>query len=144
MKPKLTVIAAAVISLGGGLAATAAAAPAAQASGPTTVAFNHWHGSRYVSHYYGSIRPTVLGRKYGEPIQNLNWKYWNQQDGAKGTGLLIHMSCQPCHATMVLSHAKLRPSGHGYFFNWLTITYREFSGADRWRWSFRAGDWVSR
>ena len=145
MMTKLTAIAAAVISLGGGLAATTAAAPAAQASGKTTVAFNYWHGSRYASTYFGSIRPSVLGGRYGEPLQNLSWKYWSRADGAKGTGLLIHMSCQPCHATVILSHAKLRPRGYGYFFNWETITFREsVFGVSRLRWSFAARNWVSR
>jgi hypothetical protein len=36
------------------------------------------------------------------------------------------------------------PSGSGHFFNWETITFREFSGATKLRWSFKAGNWVGR
>ena len=144
MMTNLMGTAAAVIALGAGLPATTAVPPAAQHSGPTIVAFNHWRGSHWHGHYIATVRPAVLGPKFGEPISSLHWRYWNRQAGAKGRGLLVHMSCQPCHATVVLSHAKLRPGGHGYFFNWLTVTYREFSGAYRARWSFRVGDWVSR
>ncbi|HEX2322088.1 MAG TPA: hypothetical protein VHJ18_24165 [Streptosporangiaceae bacterium] len=141
---KLMAPAAAVVALGGGLAATTAAAPAAQASGPTTVAFNWWHGTRLASHYFGSIRPSVFGNSFGEPLQNLTWQSWSRAAGAHGTGLLIHMSCQPCHATVILSHAKLRPRGYGYFFNWQDVTFREFPGVSHLRWSFRAGNWVGR
>jgi hypothetical protein len=143
---KYTNLMATAVALGGlsgGLAAAAFVAPAASASSAQVVAFDWWHGTRYARHWFGSVRPSVLGGKFGEPIQNLTWQSWNLR-GAKSTGLLIHMSCQPCHATVVLSHAKLRPSGSGHFFNWETITFREFSGATKLRWSFKAGNWVGR
>jgi hypothetical protein len=45
--------------------------------------------------------------------------------------------------TVTLSHAKLRPSGHGHFFNWLTVTGNRTGESDL-RWSFKAGDWLGR
>jgi hypothetical protein len=85
----------------------------------------------------------VLGGRYGEPVQNITWQAWSRS-GAQGTGRLYHMSCQPCHMTIVLSHAKLRPRGYGYFFNWETVTFREYPDVSRLRWSFSAGNWVGR
>jgi hypothetical protein len=130
-----------VLAVGGGLVGATASAPANAATVPVVVAFDWWHGTREASSYFASVRPSVLGGRNGEPIQSLSWSSWNLQ-GAKGTGLLFHMSCQPCHATVVLSHAKLRPSGHGHFFNWETVTFREFSNVTRLRWSFAARDWI--
>ena len=140
---KLIATAVTAATLGGGLVATTAAAPAASASGPQVVAFNHWHGTHWSKSYFGSVRPSVFGNSFGEPLDSLQWQSWNLS-GAHATGHLVHMSCQPCHATVVLSHAKLRPRGYGYFFNWQTVTFREFPGVSRLRWSFAAGEWVSR
>jgi hypothetical protein len=67
------------------------------------------------------------------------WRHGGQPEPFHGL-----MSWQPCHATVVLSHAKLRPRGYGYFYNWQTVTFREFPGVSRLRWSFVAGEWVSR
>ena len=141
MMKQLITTAVAVAALGGGLAATTAAAPAAKASGPTTVAFNWWHGTRHASHWFGSVRPTVFGNSVGEPVQNLTWQSWS---GAFGRGLVIHDVCQPCHVTVTFSHAKLRPSGYGYFFNWETTRFLRNGAELRSRWSFRAGEWVGR
>src|SRR5215475_1096057 len=100
MLTRVLLTAAAVLGLGGGLAATSAAAPAASASGPSTVAFNWWHVTSHASHWFGSIRPSVLGGRYGEPVQNITWQSWSRS-GAHGTGLLYHMMCQPCHMTIL-------------------------------------------
>ena len=136
--------AATVLGLVGGMAATSTstAPPAGASTTPAVVAFNHWRGTHYVRHWFGSVRPTVLGGKFGEPVQNLTWQSWSLS-GAKATGLFIHMSCQPCHVTVTLSHAKLRPSGTGHFFNWLTIKGPGYGEADL-RWSFRQGTYVER
>src|SRR5262249_40396349 len=109
---------------------------------PAVVAFNWWHGRHLARHWFGSVRPTVLGGKFGEPVQNLSWQSWGLA-GAKATGLLVIMSCQPCHVTVSLSHAKLLPSGSGHFFNWLTIKGRRTGESDL-RWSFRHHNWVRR
>lgn len=143
MMTKFVATAVGVVALGGGLAATTAAAPAAHASGPTTVAFNYWRGPHLVHPYFGSIRPSVFGNSFGEPIANLHWSSWSRA-GAFATGTVTHMSCQPCHVTLTLSHAKLRPRGYGYFFNWQTVRFVNGGGSGGSRWSFAAGEWVGR
>jgi hypothetical protein len=92
------------------------AAPVAQAtpgSAHPTVAYNWWKGRHEQKHYYGSVRPSVWGSSFGEPITSLRWSYWNR-NSAKGKGLLIHMSCQPCHETVYL-HDVRTSHGTRYF-----------------------------
>ena len=148
MMRKLMTTAVAVAALGGGLAATTAAAPAASASGtPKVVAFNWWHGSQRASHYFPSVRPEVLGGRFTKfPVRDIVWHQWKLNGGAFGVGLLRHHGvCHPCLAAVILSHAKLRPSGHGHYFNWETVNpMGDTSSTIRLHWSFRAKSWVRR
>lgn len=86
----------------------AAGAPAAASPHPT-VAFNWWKGVHEQRHFYASVRPSAWGSSFGEPITSMHWVYWHR-NAAEGKGLLIHMSCQPCHETIYLHDVK---SSHG-------------------------------
>lgn len=142
---KRIVTVAPVLALGGVLlATTTAAAPssAAPAHRAPVVAFNWWHGKQERRAYFGSVRPITLGGRLGEPVTSLRWRTWNQRH-AGGLGQIVHMSCQPCHVKVVLSHAK--PSPRGRFFNWMTVTYTHpADGTIGLRWSFRQRNWVGR
>jgi hypothetical protein len=133
----------AAASIAVAIASTAFVGTAAAAGHPT-VAFNWWKGRHYQRHWFGSVRPSVLGGKFGEPVQNLNWLH-RTKTGAVGTGLVIHDVCQPCHVKVTLSHAKRKPSrlGPGRFFNWMDVHFRN-DGTSHLRWSFRRGNWVGR
>lgn len=156
MVKKLMTTAAAVIALGGGLAATTATAPAASASvRPKVVAFNWWHaihhehrpnGARHASHFFPSVRPEALGGRYVKhPLNDIDWKQWQLGKKAFGIGLLRqHGACRPCLAGVTLSHTKLRPGGHGHYYAWETVTPQGGGGTIRLRWSFKAGNWVHR
>ena len=97
-----------VVALSGTLgASTDAFASAAQP--PPVVAFNWCHGNHERGAYFGSVRPATLGARFGEPVTSLHWRTWNQQ----GTGLRVHMSCQPCYVRVSLDHAKNMRSGDG-------------------------------
>jgi len=149
--------AAAVVALAGGLAATTASAPAASASTrPKVVAFNWWHairhphhqpfGARHATHYFPSVRPIAFGGRYVKhPLNGIAWQQWQLGKRAQGIGLLRqHGSCRPCFAAITLSHTKLRPSGHGHYYNWATIDPQGGGGTIRLRWSFHRGNWVHR
>jgi len=139
-------MAAAVFALSAGLTATTGASvSAAPAQHPPVVAFNWWHGNHERNAHYGSVRPVTLGGRFGEPVSSLHWQTWNQQ-GAQGTGQIVHMSCQPCYVKVSLAHAKNMPSASGRFYNWLTVTYTRPAngGTSRLRWSFQQRNWVGR
>jgi hypothetical protein len=106
----------AVVATGPLLALSNVGTAPAQHSVPAshqTVAYNWWKGTREQRHYYPSIRPRVWGSSFGEPITSLHWVYW-RQNTAKGHGLLVHMSCQPCHETIYLHDARTS-HGRRYF-----------------------------
>jgi hypothetical protein len=155
---KLTATAVALGGLGGGLAATTAAAPAASASvRPQVVAFNWWRaiphphrpaGARHTSHYFPSVRPVALGGRYVKhPLNDIEWRQWQLGKRALGIGVLRHHgACDPaCFAGVTLSHTKLRPGGHGHYYAWATVDPQgNKSSTIRLRWSFNAGNWVHR
>lgn len=84
-----------------------------QAGGRPTVAYNWWRGPHEQRHYYASVRPGAWGSSFGEPITSLDWVYWHR-NSALGKGLLVHMSCQPCHETIYL-HDVRTAHGTRYF-----------------------------
>jgi hypothetical protein len=123
---------------------------------PQVVAFNWWHaihhdnrpnGARHASHYFPSVRPEALGGRYVKfPLNDIVWHQWQLGKRALGIGLLRHHgACHPCLAGITLSHTKLRPSGHGHYYAWETVTPQGVASSTiRLRWSFRAGNWVKR
>jgi hypothetical protein len=102
-----------------------------------TVAYNWWKGSHEPRHFYGSVRPRVLGASFGEPVQNIHWRYWGKNT-AMGKGLLIHMSCQPCRVTIYLHDVR---TSHGtHYFEKLREHFTELGSTGYEHWSGR--DWV--
>lgn len=92
-----------------GLAVPAGASPAVASASHDTVAYNWWKGDHLQGHYYGSVRPSVWGGYFGEPITSIHWVYWHQ-GAAEAKGLYVFMSCQPCHETVYLHDVK---TSHG-------------------------------
>jgi hypothetical protein len=88
-----------------GIVSAVPGAQASPAAARPTVAYNWWKGIHEQRHYYGSVRPSVWGSSFGEPISSLRWVYWHK-NSAEGKGLLIHMSCQPCHDTIYLHDVR--------------------------------------
>jgi len=113
------------------------AASAAPARAHRTVAYNWWRGSHEQKHYYGSVRPGVLGSSFGEPISSIRWAYWGRKT-ARGKGLLVHMNCQPCHVTIYLHDARAVHSTR--YFKKLRETFANHGGTTNLHWSGR--DWV--
>jgi hypothetical protein len=130
----------ALAALGGFLPAAAPAAAAPAAHRPSVVAFNWWQGNHERKTYFGSVRAGTLGGGFGEPVTSLHWQSWTS-NGATGTGLVVHMSCQPCHVTVSLSHVQ--SSSRGRFFAWMNVDYGS-GDTIRLRWSFQHRNWVGR
>ena len=108
-----TIVTAGVATLAlGAVTATTAANAAPDSVSRVPVLYNYWNGSHQAYHYFGSVRPGVWGNNYGEPIQNIHWAYWGKHS-AKGKGLYIHMSCQPCRVSIYLHDVR---TSHGTRF----------------------------
>jgi hypothetical protein len=110
---------------------------AAPAGAHRVVAYNWWRGIHEQRHYYGSVRPGVLGSSFGEPISSIRWAYWGRNT-ARGKGLLVHMNCQPCRVSVYLHEVRVT---HGTrYFEKFRETFANHGGASNLHWSGR--DWV--
>jgi hypothetical protein len=136
-RARVTVLAAlAAVAVAAVLAGLAAMSSGAAA--PVPVVFDYWHGP-HETPLYGAIRPAVLGDRYGEPLTALRWRSW-RPGSAAGQGELVHMSCQPCRASVRLSAPV---SSHGrLYFGREQITYvlgRSASSVTlHWSWAARS------
>jgi hypothetical protein len=131
------VAAASGLAVAGSLAGAAAASGAPAHLAP--VVFNYWHGRHWSSHFYGAVRPRVLGDSFGEPLNALRWQAWNSGSAA-GRGEIIHMSCQPCRVAVRLSGAT---RSHGWlYYRTERVTYLRGGGTVTLHWSWRARNYV--
>lgn len=134
---KIIAVAASGLAVAGSLAATAGASATAAHRAP--VVLNYWHGTHRSAHFYGAIRPRVLGDNFGEPLNGLRWQAWNSGSAA-GRGEIIHMACQPCRVTVRLSGAT---RSHGWlYYRTERIAYARHGGTSILHWSWRARNYV--